>query len=109
VIFRQKSSKVDHFGFDPDSLSFTGTQKQLLPVWGNFCDFRQKSSKVDHFGFGPDSLSFTVTQIQLFVVWGNFCDFSSKIIKSRPFWFWSGFSIVYRYADITICGLGYFL
>jgi hypothetical protein len=51
VIFRQKSSKIDHFGFGPDSLSFTVTQIQLLPVWGNFVIFRQKVSKMDHFSF----------------------------------------------------------
>jgi hypothetical protein len=105
VIFHQKS-KIDHFGFGPDSLSSTVTQIQLLPVWGNFCDFSSKSSKIDHFGFGPDSLSSTVTQIQLLPVWGNFCDFSSKIIKNRPFWFWSGFSIVHRYPDTATSGLG---
>jgi hypothetical protein len=113
MIFRQKSSKIDHFSFGPDSLSFTVTQIQLLPVWGFssfflvFVIFRPlKSSKIDHFSFGPDSLSFTVTQIQLLPVWDNFYDFSSKIIKNRLFWFWSGFSIVYRYPDTATSGLG---
>jgi hypothetical protein len=105
-IFRQKSSKIDHFGIGPDSLSFTVTQIQLLPVLGNFYDFSSKIIKIDHFSFGPDSLSFAVTQIQLLPVWGNFCDFSSKIIKNRPFSFWSGFSIVYRYPDTATSSLG---
>jgi hypothetical protein len=78
MIFRQKSSKIDYFGFGPDSLSFTVTQIQLLPVWGNFVIFRQKSSKIDHFSFGPDSLSFTVTQIQLLPFGVIFMTFRKK-------------------------------
>jgi hypothetical protein len=62
-----------------------------------------------NFSSDPTSLSIAVTEIRPLPVLDNFGDFSSKIIKNRPFWFWSGFSIISRYPDTATFGLGSFL
>jgi hypothetical protein len=60
-IFRQKSSKKDHFSFGPMGLSFADAEIRSLRVWGNF---GQKSSKVGCFSFRRAILSFAESEIQ---------------------------------------------
>jgi hypothetical protein len=43
VIFRKKSSKIDHFTVDPAGLPFAVVEVWLFPVWLIFGLSRQKS------------------------------------------------------------------
>jgi hypothetical protein len=77
-IFREKSSKIDHFTVDSTGLPFAVAEIQSLPLSGDFRYFSSKIIKNKSFDFGPTGLSFAVAEIRSLPVWGNFRDFSSK-------------------------------